>query len=188
MKLTMRKLFNNYILLIILSLPFLEPRCLYDMEAMSFVHSLFTLWRYYTAIGIIILGFLCVKKISGYCWTMIAFHVLYILATYMNNTGNAFYIMRLQITAIGFCILVDLALQFSSIKIINIFAVALTLLTVANCATLFLYPEGMYVTSTLNGNWKSNWLFGFKNLFIFSILPTLFFVAVRALLIKKKLD
>lgn len=188
MKLTIRDLFNNYIVLIILSIPFLEPRCLYDMEAMSFVHNLFILWRFYTAIGIIVLGLLCIKKISGYCWAMIAFQVIYILATYMNNTGNASYIMRLQITVIGFCILVDLALQFSSIKIINIFAMALTLLTIANFATLFLYPEGMYVSNSLNGNWKSNWLFGFKNVFIFSILPMLFFVAIRLLLTKKKLD
>lgn len=178
MKLTVKKLFNNYFLLFVLMFPFLEPRCLYDMESMEVIHYYFTLWRYYTAIIIIILGILTIKNISKYCWMVNAFLLVVAVATYANNTGNASYVFKLQITAIGFCILVDLALQFSPKKIVNIFAAVFSLLTIANFVTLFLFPNGMYSTVSLNGRWYANWLFGFRNLFIFSLLPTLFFVAI----------
>lgn len=188
MKFTVRDLFNNYFFLTILALPFLEPRCLYDMETMNGIHNIFILWRYYTAIFIIILGLLSVKKITKYCWLMICFQLIFVASTYLNNTGNASYIFRLQITTIGFCILFDLALQFAPIKIINIFSGILALLTVVNLVCIIVFPGGMYTTASLNGNWKSNWLFGFKNLFIFTLLPMLFFVSVRSFMLKRKLD
>lgn len=187
MRYTVRDLFNNYFFLSVCSLPFLEPRCLYDMSSMAGIHNLFVLTRYYVALVIICFGVLCVKKISKFCWGMIGFHLIYAITTYLHNTGNASYILKLQITAIGVCILFDLALSFSDKKIINVFAVGLTGLVLSNFLSLFLYPDGMYTSASLNGYWKSNWILGFKNLFIYVILPTQFFLAIREFITQGKL-
>lgn len=155
-----------YILLII---PLFKPNCISALYP-----GINTFLNYYLILSSIIIFTLYFVncKISRNLLLIILFLGVLLLTTFINN-GDIYsaFLSTIKILSIGF--LIDFSISKKSRFVLMAFEFVFSLLVYINFISLFIYPNGMYVSSV--SGYYHNWFLGFKNIHILYILPAILF-------------
>lgn len=156
----------TFIFYLFLIFPFFKPMYLTTIPIVNTLYN-----------GLQILNFLIIiiitikdRKLSKVNALIFIFITILILSTFLNN-GNLEEVITSSIRTLSLCFLIDNALRKNPKEFLLAFELLLGFLITINMFTLFLFPDGMYISHV--SGYKSNWFLGFKNSHILYILPTL---------------
>lgn len=158
---------EKYLFYIFLILPSFKPICFTVINPT--INNVFNMLLLINFL-IILLLVLRNKKISKINIFIFLFLLVHILSTLFNK-GNIHDVLIMDIKILSLCMLIDLELRENTKEFLLSFEFVLYTLVIINLFTIFLYPEGMYV-SPISG-YQRNWFLGFKNIHILYILPAL---------------
>lgn len=105
---------------------------------------------------------------------IIAFYGVMFFATIFGS-GNVLEYMKSNFASLAMCLMFDIWLEKSPKTLINGFSV-LEVLVYANFITVLLFPKGIYRTDL----YTANWLLGYKNYHIRTILPIICMTLIRS--------
>ena len=97
------------------------------------------------------------------------------LFTTIFGSGNVYEYMRSNFASLALCLMFDLWLEKSPKTLIEGFSI-LEVLVYANFITVLLFPKGIYQ----NDLYTANWLLGYKNYHIRTILPIVCMSLIRS--------
>lgn len=169
----MRKLLDSKLFIMLIVLPFMEPRGIVDMALYNG-----GVWaRIDLFFGVLkVISCVCIAGFSFYEFRRVTPIVLYIvllegiilLSAFINKNLNDGSMINV-VSILGICILTDCYMR--SRNTANFLAVIVAILGVyifINLFSMLIYPEGMYVDSR---GWETNYFLGYRNLHIYVYLP-----------------
>ncbi len=155
---------DSPIFLILLILPFLKP------ASLEFIHKdiefFWNISRVLSAIFIFLIYILS-SHFSKFILSISTFRIILLISTLVNS-GDYWSFFVTCIEEISFCMLIELCATTNFIKFSKSFLISLGLLCTINLITVFLFPNGMYIS-----RYTHNWFLGYDNGHILYILPFL---------------
>lgn len=170
-----------YLLYLFLIFPFFKPMYL---TTFPFINKIYNLLQVVNFILIIIFT-LKDKKVSKVNMLIILFNMILMLSTILNN-GNLEEVITSSMRLISLCLLIELAIRRNPKEFLRVFEFLLSVLIIINMLSIFLYPDGMYISSVTG--YSSNWFLGFKNTHILYILPTLIISIINSYIDGEKIS
>lgn len=173
---------EKYIFYLFLILPYFKPTCFTVISPLiNNIFNIFQIFNFFIILLLVIKN----KKISKLNMFIILFLMIHIISTLLNN-GNIHDTLVMDIKILSLSLLIDLELRENPKDFLTSFEFLLYTLVVLNMITVFLYPNGMYI-SPVSG-YQRNWFLGFKNIHILYILPTLLISIINSYINKNKIS
>jgi len=173
-----KNLLDHSSLIIFCIMPFLEPRCIYELANLSnsyilnLLDNIFDIWRLLSAIFIFILYIFLWRKFTKIVLWVIAFQFCIFFST-MLNSGEYFAYIQTAVPIIGFVMLTEIYIKSAyTMTFFKTCYYVLSCLVIINLITILLYPDGMYVDFR---DWEENWFLGYRNSHVYIFLPTIAF-------------
>lgn len=161
-------IFNNKFLILLILMPFFEPE--YISSELYNIHNMFIYWRMLSSIFIIFI-YLRDLKISKIILTIIVYQGIILGATCLNKYGYMTKALNTSLYIVSVCMFIELGLKSKCKNMIYSLLLLFEVLVYCNFITLIVYPDGMYIS---NGQgYTTNWLLGYDNLHIVTILPAI---------------
>lgn len=162
------KLFNSKIFILLILIPFFEPE--YISVGYYGVHKIINYWKLFASMIIVFLYFKQMK-ISKFILTIMIYEFIIIGATYLNRYGYVRLALNTGLDIISICMFLELGIKNNCKKMIHTILLIFEVLVYSNLITLIIYPDGMYISN--RQNYANNWLLGYDNLHIVTILPAI---------------
>ena len=170
MKLKVKKLYESKILTGVLLIVLVKPH---------FFNEIGWLDRLYDNTSVVIAVFLIIASIvsipipKSRIWIIMFYGAMFF--TTVCSGGSIYEYMRSNFASLALCLMFDIWLTKSPETLIDGFSI-LGLLVYANFITILLFPKGMYRTDL----YSANWLLGYKNYQIRTILPIICMALIRS--------
>lgn len=163
----------NYIVCLFLLVPFLQPRGMAEgFEILGgiyhYINLLFNYWRLIAIFGLLIMFFLKKIHVSKFMISVCAYYVYMVFVCFLKNVDKNEAITNF-IYIFGMLLIMEVFLKHFSVFIYS-FEYIVGFLVILNFAMVFLFPDGMYMNA--RGD-EGNWLFGYYNAHLFTVLPWL---------------
>lgn len=178
------KYINHPLVIALLFIPFVEPYGIAEMamyigDSWKYVDMLFSLLKWMSVIGVVLLSAINIKKKEKFDW-MIALLILYqawilIIALIRGNL----YITNIKYAVASICVVILFKVYiscFSASRFISTIEKVLLLWIIVNFICLILFPEGMYITER---GWSANWFLGYRNVHIYYYIPYLTIASIN---------
>ena len=125
-------------------------------------------------ISLIISSFIIVMYILNFKFSkFILWFIMYILigllATYLGEDTSIVHYLYTYYRIMSVLMYLELGFKYNCKNTLNSLNIVLSLLLFLNLISIIIFPKGMYS----NDIYDSNWFFGYKNIQIFYIFPTL---------------
>lgn len=165
----MNKILNNKLFVLLLILPFLEPRGVGEMAvyiggAWTLVDGVFDILRFISFIFIVVVSLSSLRRLSPMLLLCTLYEAIIVFSSILNQ-NFAFSQLINVVKIIGVCFLIEFYIKTErSAVLFDIMSKILEIFILINFLTLILYPDGMYIN---NRGWRSNYFFGYKNLHIY---------------------
>ncbi len=180
MKVNLKKIVKE-IGIFILILPFFEPE--YIISQVYPIHRFFVLYRYAVALIATII-YLKKGKISKFVLGLLCYNLVIIIATKLNSSyGRIDTAVNNAISVIAICLIIELELRKEPKRIINQLLFIFEILIYANFISMIIYPNGLYSDAL----YANNWLLGYDNKHIITILPGMMLTLIYSSYYGKKL-
>ncbi len=159
----------------------------FQFDSLNYLYtSLLPIYKmfHYISFFIIVLLFLKNKTMSK----IIIYVLIYLFILFISSiiNGQQFsQILNYMMMVMSFCLITDYGIKNNTKEYLYAISIFLNFMVIINFITILLYPNGMYINSTL---YKQNWIFGYKNAHILYLLPCVAVNAIRSLKYKGHLD
>jgi O-antigen ligase len=170
--------FNNRIIVTLLLFPYLKFGLFINFPLLNTVFN-------WLAILNFVLILICGLLSSGFSiitYMIVLFYGVNILSAVVNK-GDVYGELAIAFLSIALCMIFDLGLKTNPKILLNQLLWVLGILMLFNLFLILFYPKGLYSTS----EYDTNWILGYKNIQIRTILPTVGLVCVYSYLIYKKI-
>ena len=154
-------------------IPFLQPRGMVEsFEVIGggyhYINSLFNYWRFIAIFGLLIMIYLKKMRVSMFTISVCAYYIYMVFVCFLKNADKSEAIANF-IYIFGMLLIMEV---FSKCRafFIYFFEYIVGFLVLLNFAMVFLFPDGMYKNT--RGD-EGNWLFGYYNAHLFTVLPWL---------------
>ncbi len=155
---------RNTLIVILLLIPFFTPE--YLINEIFRISNIFMYYKYIAAVIILVL-YLWQGKISKYIIAILCYNITIIVATSLNSSANINAAINSAISLVSVCLLLELVMREDPKKAIKAMLIIFEVLIYLNFLTIILYPEGLYASKL----YSNNWLLGYDNQHIITILP-----------------
>lgn len=171
-------IFNNKFVIILLVAILVEPAY---FQSISFIDTVYDFGRIVVTLVLAFLAYLYREKKTNALKILILMYLFIIINTWLQN-GDMKNIIYESFSAIGISMLIELGFNFNIKKTLDVIYFLLFCYMILNLLTIFLYPEGMFVSRAGNGmmTYWQNWFLGYKNYPIRLMLPALIIGHVRS--------
>lgn len=174
MKINLKKIVSE-ISIFILLFPFFEPE--YIISQVYTIHRFFLMYKYVVALIIAII-YLKKGKVSKFILGLLCYNLIIIVATKLNSSyGRISTAVNNAIDVIAVCLIIELELKKEPKRVINQLLLLFEILIYANFISMILYPNGLYSDAL----YDNNWLLGYDNKHIITILPGLMLTLIYSL-------
>lgn len=165
MNLCKSKIFTCFLLLVLV-----KPHFFYEIVWLDRLYD----YTSFVIALILIIASLISKPIHKSRIWIIAFYGVMLFAT-IFGTGNVMEYMKSNFASLALCLMFDIWLEKSPKTLVDGFEI-LEVLVYVNFITVLLFPKGMYQTDL----YTANWLLGYKNYQIRTILPIVCMALIRS--------
>lgn len=172
-------LYNNTIFCALIFIPFVEP--LYFTQFVL-IDTIFLYWKL-ISIVLIIFVWLLYLRMDRVIGSLALFLLLDCVVTTVNM-GNVTQMYINAITLFAMIIMFMTAAKNGSNKFINIVAIILEVLIIANLMTIIVYPDGLYNFTSVN----QHYLLGSRNVMMRTIFPGVSFSIIQSYIKNSKLS
>ncbi len=157
------------ILTVALMLAFVEPTFFYTIPILD---TFFTMARLLAICIVAILVFGKKIRINKIDVLLIIYYGI-LMVSQMLSENTMCQVLIYMGNAMGFVLLLEIELKRDSSFFIKSLGIWLRLLVCINFALMMIYPEGMYTIYNADNVWhsSSNWLLGYRNAHIYTIIP-----------------
>ncbi len=155
------------ILYLLLIFPFFQPRSIssFSKEINDIIYDMMPIM----CLVLISIMYIKKSKMSRIIVFILLFFATLGISTSINN-GDFNNFFQITVKAITFCMVIDYGLKNDTKIFLSVLNFYLILLFFTNFITMILYPNGMYVD---NSNYSDNWFYGYRNIHILFIFPTI---------------
>ena len=169
----MKKLLDSKWFIMLIVLPFMEPRGIVDMAlykggVWTRIDLIFGVLKVISFVCVAGFSFYELRKVSSIVFYIVLFEGIILFSTFINKDMNGGSVANV-VSILGICILTDYYIR--SRNTVNFMAVIATILGIyilINLFSMLIYPEGIYVD---NRGWETNYFLGYRNLHIYVYLP-----------------
>lgn len=174
MKINLKRIVSE-ISIFILLFPFFEPE--YIISQVYTIHRFFLMYKYAVALIAVII-YLKKGKVSKFILGLLCYNLVIIIATKLNSSyGRINTAVNNAIDVIAVCLIIELELKKEPKRVINQLLLLFEILIYSNFISMILYPNGLYSDAL----YDNNWLLGYDNKHIITILPGLMLTLIYSL-------
>ncbi len=161
---------SNMFLMIFILLPFFIPSGL--KMILPSISKILVPWGF-ISFYLTLIFYLKNKKMSFNIALIILFCLFLILPTILSPAGDLNNCISTILSILTPCLLIDYGMSKNSLLTLRSLNLLFELMVYLNFFTILIYPHGMYVSSTTG--YYENWLLGYDNLHIFTIILAITF-------------
>ena len=170
MKLMVNNFYESKILTRILLIVLVKPHFFYEI---GWLDRLYDYISPAIAMLLIIFSVVSMPIPKSRIWIITFYGVMFFTTVFSG--GSIYEYMKSNFASLALCLMFDIWLTKSPETLIDGFSI-LELLVYANFITILLFPKGMYRTDL----YSANWLLGYKNYQIRTILPIICMALIRS--------
>lgn len=172
---------------ILMLLPFFQP---------EYFDTIFILGKAYEVLKVFVVAYVVCYfyvnyfrkvKFSNPYFLITLFFCLFLLITTVSHYGNIRGSLVYMLNVLGLSLVVVCLMKENLVYLLEAAEDLLLFWVVINLLTIFIFPNGMYVTVTTEGAWYSNvcWLIGYKNHILTFLFPLLFVNKLKRIFAQK---
>lgn len=161
---------SNMFLIIFILLPFFIPSGL--KMILPSISKILVPWGF-ISFGLTVIFYLKNKKISFNIVLITLFCLFLILPTILSPAGDLNNCISTILSILTPCLLIDYSMSKNSLLTLRSLNLLFEVMVYLNFLTILIYPNGMYISSTTG--YYENWLLGYDNLHIFTIILAITF-------------
>ena len=157
------------------AIAYLFPPGLTEMSSgWSSIHRMWLL----AALSATVMLYIANRKLSKIILVIGIYFLVSVLSTIWNG-GDYYELFVTFGKPIGFCMLIEVGLEYNARKTVKILYCILGIEVIANLITIWIFPNGMYTTNYYY-EFTQNWFLGYDNLHNLFILPALCLSMINA--------
>lgn len=161
---------SNVFLIIFILLPFFIPSGL--KVILPSINKILIPWGF-ISLGLTVILYLKKKKINLNILLIALFCLFLILPTILSPSGDLNNCISTVLSILTPCLLIDYSMNKNSLLTLHSLNLLFEVMVYLNLLTILIYPNGMYISSTTG--YYENWLLGYDNLHIFTIILAITF-------------
>lgn len=123
------------------------------------------------------------KTISKIAFVIIGYSIYLLLNGVIHGAGIQSTLIMSQLRIITMSLTFGYGIETSKIDCLKVFTIISSILVFLNFATVLVAPQGLYITDVYD---NGNYLFGYKNIAIYIILPSICISAAYSMVLYKK--
>lgn len=157
------------VLYILLIIPLFKPNCISALYP-----SINSFYNYYLILSAVVITtmYFINCRISKNMFLLMLFLLILFFSTVINK-GDIYSCLLSILKTLSISFLIDFSISKKSYRVLQAFEFVLSTLVYINFLSLFIYPNGMYISNV--SGYYHNWFLGFKNIHILYILPAILF-------------